>query len=61
VTKKEHKQRHEFLHKVLDELVADWKGNTESRPSSATVMQLLRWSSKQARKPDHDLVSDDWN
>jgi len=59
VTKKEHKLRHEFLHKALDELLADWISNTESRPSSATVMQLLKWSSKQARKPDHDLVSDD--
>jgi len=61
VTKKEHKQRHEELHKALDELVADWLGNTKNLPSASTVMQLLQWSSKQARKPDHNLVSDAWN
>jgi citrate synthase len=58
VTKKEHKQRHEFLHKALDELVADWLANTKNLPSVSTVMQLLSWSRQQALEPDHLLASD---
>jgi hypothetical protein len=59
MTKKEHQQRHEYLHKALDELVADWLGNTKNLPSSSTVMQLLSWSSKQAKQLDHALASDE--
>ncbi len=47
-----HKQRHEQLHRMLDELVADWITHTNGRPSGSTVMDLIEWSHIQTKLPD---------
>lgn len=56
MTSEKHKQRHLFLHKMLDELVADYiLHNKGQRASSTYVMHLLQWSYKQAKNPiEHD-------
>lgn len=46
-----HVARHVFLHGALDELVADWITKTEQRPSTGTVIDLLRWSYTQTLEP----------
>lgn len=50
---KDHLKRHKELHKFLDELVADFIEHTDKRPSTATVIELMQWSSSQAHKLDH--------
>ena len=47
-----HKARHEFLHRMLDELVADWIVHTDGRPSRNTLLDLMKWSSAQTKNPD---------
>jgi len=47
----EHRQRHEILHKELDELVADFISQTKALPSNTTVMQLMKWSFEQTINP----------
>ncbi len=59
MTPEEHKQRHQELHKALDELVADWidKAPPPSRlqlPSEHTIMELMEWASRQAKEPEHE-------
>jgi hypothetical protein len=48
-----HRGRHQLLHSHLDELVADWITHTKKLPSKSTVLELMEWSSKQAKRPDH--------
>ncbi len=52
MTKEEHQERHEILHKRLDELLADYilysKGST-----SHTIFDLVKWSYQQTQIPDH--------
>lgn len=48
---KEHKERHAYLHRCLDELVADYIGHTNNLPSETSVMQLMNWSYTQTIKP----------
>lgn len=54
MTKEEHRDRHQSLHRSLDELVADWIEHTPGRPSKNTVLELIKWSNKQQLFPDHD-------
>lgn len=49
--KKEHIARHEFLHKALDELCADFIDRTGNLLSDTTVMDLMSWSSLQTITP----------
>jgi len=49
--KKIHRKRHIALHKILDELVADFIDNTHKLPSKSTVMELMEWSSEQTKNP----------
>lgn len=57
MTPQEHKERHQMLHRYLDELVADWITHTQKRPSQATVLELMKWSAQQTQNPtDHE-----WN
>lgn len=51
MTQDEHKERHEELHKKLDELVADFIGHTGRLPSQTTVMELINWSYQQTQEP----------
>lgn len=47
-----HKKRHEFLHRALDELVADWLVlNPNHRPSQYSILDLMRWSHSQTIHP----------
>lgn len=45
--KKDHLERHKYLHKALDELSADMIEHAEMIPSKTTVFELMRWSAKQ--------------
>jgi hypothetical protein len=45
----EHRKRHQQLHKALDELVADYIGETEALPSKTTILELINWSYKQTQ------------
>lgn len=47
LTHEEHTERHRFLHRCLDELIADWIGHTRRLPSKATVRALMQWSYEQ--------------
>jgi len=46
-----HRQRHITLHKHLDELIADFINQTGKRPSQTTLVELMLWSSDQAKTP----------
>ena len=43
----EAKERHIELHKMLDELVADFISQTNNLPSKTTVMELMKWAYEQ--------------
>ena len=51
MTHEQHRARHVELHKMVDELVADWISHTRGRPSQSTVLELLEWSAAQAVEP----------
>jgi hypothetical protein len=51
VAEENHKERHVFLHKNLDELVADFFYHTQTLPTKATIMELIEWSHKQTTNP----------
>lgn len=55
MTPEQHKERHAKLHQALDELIADWLVATQSLPSGSSVMELMQWSGKQTREPDHEI------
>jgi hypothetical protein len=54
MSKAEHKKRHVMLHNHLDELIADWVSHTGSFPSKCTVLELIKWSHGQTKKPTGD-------
>ena len=48
-----HVQRHDELHLMLDELIADYLyHNTGSLMSDTTIMELLIWSYRQTINPE---------
>jgi hypothetical protein len=47
----EHKARHAELHKMLDELVADFSMSTGQRPSETSIYVLMQWSNEQMQNP----------
>lgn len=51
MTPEEHKQRHQELHRALDELAADFFGQTGKLPSQSTIMELIQWSHQQTISP----------
>lgn len=51
MTKDEHIEIHEKLHKSLDELVADFTLHSEQLPSETTVLDLMDWSYQQTQNP----------
>ncbi len=46
-----HKERHEMLHKIFDELAADFINQTGKRLSNSTCLELLQWSFEQTKHP----------
>jgi hypothetical protein len=52
LTEKEHQERHKFLHKCLDELVADYISNTLNSLTQSSIMDLMEWSARQTQIPD---------
>jgi len=50
MTLEEHKERHNLLHKMFDELLGDFISNTSGGPSS-TIMELAKWSHEQTKNP----------
>ena len=57
MNKKQHKARHEKLHKMLDELTADFIKHTGKRPSITPLLEFMEWSFVQTQTP-HDLIDD---
>lgn len=51
MNKTAHLRRHKMLHHMLDELIADWISETETRPLQRTVGELLAWSHSQTEDP----------
>lgn len=48
----EHKARHIELHRMLDELLADFLAhNPDKLPSTTPIMALLRWAHEQTLNP----------
>jgi len=45
-------EKHRLLHAALDELVADFLCHTERLPSTTSVLDLMRWSNRQAQDPN---------
>jgi hypothetical protein len=52
MTPEEHKARHQEIHKLFDELVADFITHTGKLPSKTTVLELIDWSYKQTQQPE---------
>jgi hypothetical protein len=53
-TKENHKERHIFLHRCLDELVADMIKHTTMLPSNTNIISLMKWSNQQTKSPTED-------
>jgi hypothetical protein len=47
-----HRVRHQMLHMVLDELLADFIMHTGRRPSETPIMVLVQWPHRQTEQPD---------
>ena len=58
MTKEEHKERHQKLHRSLDELIADWLDHqllsSNKRFSNTTIMELIEWSYQQTLNPSDE-------
>jgi len=55
----EHIKRHKKLHKMLDELVADYIRHhpiPNGLPSNTTVLSLMEWSYQQTIKSDVEFI-----
>lgn len=50
-----HKERHELLHRMLDELVADYIWHTTGTLSRTTLLDFIKWSAEQKRKSDGEI------
>ena len=59
--KQEHKLIHLYLHKALDELMADYLVHTGKFLSKTTVMELAKWSYDQTKNPTPDKDTDKEN
>ena len=53
MTREAHQQRHELLHRMLDELLADFLLHNRGKvPSKTTVWELMEWSNRQMKDPE---------
>jgi hypothetical protein len=52
MTKDEHRERHQLLHKMFDELAADYLLHHDSAHlTNTTLVQLLEWAYAQTLEP----------
>lgn len=51
MTEQEHRERHELLHKMFDELAADFIAQMDRRLTDTTLLELLEWSHEQTKHP----------
>ena len=51
---KNHKLRHQELHKSFDELMADFISHTDGLPSKTTLSVLMKWSYEQTLNPTEE-------
>ena len=64
MTPDEHRERHALLHKMLDELVADYlteaaRYPSPKLPSNTTILELMKWSHAQTINPDQTKSPND--
>ena len=52
MTKSEHIEAHKRLHRLLDELIADFIFHSGKLLSRTTILDLMIWSHKQTSTPD---------
>ena len=52
--KEEHKIRHKELHKMLDELIADYIRHNDKRLSETNIIELMQWSYQQTLNPSEE-------
>lgn len=58
MTREQHIERHELLHKMFDELVADYLvWNPGKVPSNTTMLEIMAWSFRQTKEPSEPEVS----
>ena len=53
-----HQEKHVFLHECLDELFANFIIYGQGRTGN-TILDLIKWSYKQTKKPDHPDKGDE--
>ena len=46
-----HIERHQLLHRCLDELMADWITLTGGLPSKHSIIELAAWANEQKYNP----------
>lgn len=51
MNREEHIERHKLLHRMFDELIADFVGHTNKLLSTTTIMELMEWSYQQTKDP----------
>jgi hypothetical protein len=51
MTEDEHRERHKLLHRMLDELLADFLGQTDRLLSNTSLQELMVWSHQQTIEP----------
>lgn len=51
MTEEEHRQRHQVLHRALDELLADFILHTSEPPLRRPILDLVEWSHQQTIQP----------
>jgi hypothetical protein len=58
LTRQQHIDRHKMLHKMLDELVADYARCTGRLYSTSSIMDLLQWSHEQTTNPTEEAIGE---
>lgn len=56
MNKEQHKHRHVELHRMLDELLADYIKHTNKLLSKSSLIELMEWSFKQTTNPDEEKI-----
>jgi hypothetical protein len=56
MTPAEHRARHVLLHRMFDELMADWLGHTGFLPPEQSLVALMEWSYTQTLDPTEPVL-----